>query len=213
MSYRVLIVEDHLAMREGLVSLVEFEDDLAVCDAVGSAEAAMPLIESMAPDVALVDLQLPGRTGIELVEWLRASGSPTRALVVSAHEEELYGLRAIGAGARGYLAKRNAALRLGTGVREIAEGGWCLSAWLRRQLLTEWLGVEELPSIPSDTADDEITVFERVGRSEDPAATAKTLDVTLDEIGALREALSVRLGFASGREYERAAQRWMSSLE
>ena len=108
-AIRTYLVEDHPVMREGYESLIALEPDLDLCGSSGSAEDALPEIQTLAPDVAVIDLQLPGVNGVELIKRIRSLELAVRLLVVSAHEEELYAERALRAGAQGYLMKRESA--------------------------------------------------------------------------------------------------------
>jgi two-component system NarL family response regulator len=102
---RILVVDDHPVVRAGLASMLSTIAGLAVCGAASSGEEALELIDAEQPDVLLLDLRMPGMTGIELLKAIRALPFPPRALVLTSYEsdEEIY--RAIEAGAHGYLLK------------------------------------------------------------------------------------------------------------
>jgi two-component system NarL family response regulator len=102
---RILVVDDHPVVRAGLASMLSTIAGLAVCGAASSGEEALELIDAEQPDVLLLDLRMPGMTGIELLKAIRAVPFPPRALVLTSYEsdEEIY--RAIEAGAHGYLLK------------------------------------------------------------------------------------------------------------
>jgi two-component system NarL family response regulator len=102
---RILLVDDHPVVRAGLASMLSTIAGLAVCGAASSGEEALELIDAEQPDVLLLDLRMPGMTGIELLKAIRAVPFPPKALVLTSYEsdEEIY--RAIEAGAHGYLLK------------------------------------------------------------------------------------------------------------
>ncbi len=102
---RILLVDDHPVVRAGLASMLSSIAGLAVCGAASSGEEALELINAEQPDVLLLDLRMPGMTGIELLKAIRALPFPPRAVVLTSYEsdEEIY--RAIEAGAHGYLLK------------------------------------------------------------------------------------------------------------
>ncbi len=102
---RILLVDDHPVVRAGLASMLSTIPGLAVCGAAASGEEALELIDAEQPDVLLLDLRMPGMTGIEILKLIRAVPFPPRTLVLTSYEsdEEIY--RAIEAGAHGYLLK------------------------------------------------------------------------------------------------------------
>lgn len=108
MPARVFIVEDHDIVRESYVMLFELEPSLEVCGAVASAEEALEQIEAAAPDLAIIDISLPGMSGLELVEILRASRPELRMLVVTGHDESRYAEASVRAGADGFIKKGSA---------------------------------------------------------------------------------------------------------
>ena len=105
---KILIVDDHPLMRKGLALSLSAEPDLDVCGQAASAEEALSALEDLEPDIAIVDISLPGMSGLELIKHMQALRPEVRTLVVSRHDEALYAERAIRAGARGYVMKLEA---------------------------------------------------------------------------------------------------------
>ncbi|MFP4622626.1 MAG: response regulator transcription factor [Gemmatimonadota bacterium] len=132
MPVRVYIVEDHPVMRETLQDYLALAPDLEICGMAESAEAASDALEAAAPDVVVVDLSLPGRTGLELVEEIQERWS-TPCLILSGHGERTYVARAFACGARGYVLKGDPR-DLPAAIREILDGEIHLSPKLRRKL-------------------------------------------------------------------------------
>lgn len=108
MAVRVFIVEDHDIVRESYVMLFELEPRLEVVGAVASAEEALEQIDAAAPDLVVIDISLPGMSGLELVERLRASHPELRLLVVTGHDESRYAQASARAGADGFVKKGSA---------------------------------------------------------------------------------------------------------
>ena len=132
MPVRVFIVEDHAVMRETLQDYLELQPDLEICGMAESAEAASEALEGATPDVVVVDLSLPGRSGLELVEEIQQRwGTP--CLILSGHGERTYVARALACGARGYVLKGNPR-DLPVAIREVLEGEIHLSSTLRQKL-------------------------------------------------------------------------------
>lgn len=124
---RVFIVEDHPIMRQALLALVNREDDLSVCGEAVTAEVALERIAAVAPDVALLDVSLPGMDGLELVALLTELHPTLYCMMLSGHGERTYVDRALACGARGYVLKSDV-VEIVDGVRAVAGGGTYLSA-------------------------------------------------------------------------------------
>lgn len=118
---RVYIVDDHPYVREMLSQYLEMEEDVAVCGSAEAAEAALDAIPTASPDLVLVDVSLPGLSGIELVERLRDCAPGTVCLMLSGHGERSHMRRAAEAGAKGYVLKGDTSELL-TAVRCVASG-------------------------------------------------------------------------------------------
>src|SRR5256886_8732277 len=119
-SLRMVVVDDHPLFRKGLEQLINNSGDgFVVCGEASNAAEAMAVIRKIKPDLAIVDLSLPGANGIELIKNIRAEFQKLPVLVLSMHDESLYALRALKAGAQGYVMKQEA---LGNGV-DASRGG------------------------------------------------------------------------------------------
>jgi len=131
---RILVVDDHPPLREEMSRLINFEADLGVSHEAGTAEQALELIDSAEIDLAIVDISLPGMSGIELVRNIRAKRRSLPILVLSMHEESHYGERAMRAGAMGYVSKSEASERVVPALRELLSGGTYVSEKLGARL-------------------------------------------------------------------------------
>ena len=119
---RILIVEDHPVVRDGIAGLIESEPDLEVCGEAECANEALDLIDRTCPDLALIDITLNESSGIDLIEQIRSRGNSMKLLVVSAHDESLYGDRASRAGANGFIGKCKAMTDLIDAIRSVLRG-------------------------------------------------------------------------------------------
>jgi len=124
---RVLLADDHSIVRDGLRRLIDGAGDMVVVAEAGDGREALHKANEFLPDVAVVDISMPGPDGLEVVERIHAAHPKTAILVLTMHEEEQYVVRALGAGAGGYITKRAAADQLLKGIRRVHEGGRYLS--------------------------------------------------------------------------------------
>ena len=119
---QVFLVDDHPLVREWLTNLINKRPDLRVCGEAGSAPEALRLIESLRPDVAIVDLTLASGSGMELIKDLQLNHPGVAVLVLTMHDESVYALRALRAGARGYIMKAEATQKVIQAIRTVLEG-------------------------------------------------------------------------------------------
>lgn len=120
---RVLVVDDHAVVRAGLKLLLDREDDIEVVGEAGSADEAVRAARQLEPDVVLLDVVMPGRSGIEAAPELLAAAPAARLLVLSMQDDPTYVREAFAAGAMGYVLKEAADAEVVTAVREVAAGG------------------------------------------------------------------------------------------
>jgi len=138
---RVVLVDDHPVVRSGIRHLLEKTSDIVVVGETGEGSEALRLIDELAPDVVLLDMEMPGRTGVEIARQLQAAGSPVRTLAISAYDDEHYIIALLASGAAGYLTKDEALEKIDEAVRGVARGeeGWLsrraaaqIAAWTRK---------------------------------------------------------------------------------
>jgi DNA-binding NarL/FixJ family response regulator len=119
---KVFIVEDHPVFREGLMQIINSEGDLTVCGEAGDAEHALEAIPSLKPDLVVVDITLPGKSGLELIKDLRARNGGLKLLVLSMHDEALYADRVLRAGGDGYIMKQEDPEEVVHAIRDVLGG-------------------------------------------------------------------------------------------
>jgi DNA-binding NarL/FixJ family response regulator len=131
---RIVMADDHAIVREGLKRIVSSIADMEVAGEAGNGTEVMQRVRELAFDVLLLDLSMPGRSGMELIKLIRAEKPQLRILVLSMHQELQYAVRAIKNGASGYLTKESAPDQLEQAIRKVASGGAFISAEVAEQL-------------------------------------------------------------------------------
>ena len=131
---RVVIADDHTIMRDGLKHLLGAAGDIEVAGEARDGFEALERVRKLQCDVLLMDMSMPGKSGIELIRQVRAEKPKLKILVLSMHEEQQYAVRAIRAGASGYLTKESASTQLVDALRKVAAGGAFISAEVAQQL-------------------------------------------------------------------------------
>jgi DNA-binding NarL/FixJ family response regulator len=207
---RVFLVDDHPLVRESLASLIQRQSDLTVCGEASDATSALAAIGSLDPDVAIVDLSLGGRPGLELVRDLKLLHPQVATLVLSMHDESLYAERVLRAGARGYIMKREATGLVVEAIRRVLEGRIYLS-----QRMATALAEKHVAGAPADAesvvgrlSDRELEVFRLLGQGLATRQIADALHVSAKTVQAFSARIKEKLGLASATELLREAIRW-----
>jgi DNA-binding NarL/FixJ family response regulator len=134
MRRRILLVDDHPVVRQGLAQLINQKPDLVVCGEAANVEEGLAAADAFQPDLAVVDLSLGGEDGVKLIELLKAQLPHVPVLVFSMHDEQIAAERALRAGARGYVMKQDALSHFFLAVQQVLGGKIYLSDEMRRQL-------------------------------------------------------------------------------
>jgi len=208
---KVYIVDDHPLMRKGLVMTIEKEMGFEVSGQNESAEGALSEIVNDVPDVAVVDISLPGMNGIELIKNLLHQLPDLKILVVSRHDEELYAERALRAGAKGYLMKLEAAETLITAIRQILKGGIYLSDKIGIKMLMKLTsGNTSKSDNPLDVLSDrELEVFELTGKGLSTRDIGGKLHISVKTVESHRANIKDKLHLETANELMRHAVRWV----
>ena len=208
---RVFIVDDHPLVRESLASLIARQDDLVVCGEAASASAALAAIGAAKPDVAIVDISMDGRSGLELIRDLKMMHPKLAILVLSMHDEQVYAERALRAGARGYLMKREATKKVIEAIRRVKDGRLVVSDRMA-STLTEKLVVgktpEDIPPV-ARLSDRELEVFRLLGQGRGTREVAERLSLSAKTVQAYCARIKDKLGLQSSTQLLREAVRWL----
>jgi DNA-binding NarL/FixJ family response regulator len=208
---RVLIVDDHPLMRKGLVLSMTGEPDVKVVAQASNAEEALDALHAEDPDMAIVDISLPGMSGLELIKHMLALRPLLKILVVSRHDESLYAERAIRAGARGYVMKLEAADVMIRAIRRVMNGGIYVSDEINERLLLGMAtGRDGLVKSPLEVLSDrELEVFELTGRGFGTREIAEKLHLSVKTVESYRARIKNKLNLGSAAELMQHAVQWV----
>ena len=177
----VLVADDHKLVREGLKQILAAAEDLRVAGEAASGDEALALARANDYDLALVDMSMPGVSGIELIRRLRLEKPALRILVLSMHGEQQYAARALKAGAAGYLTKDSASEQLVGAIRKVAAGGLYITAAAAESLVSETAaGGAAAPH--ASLSDREFEVFRLLAGGHGPTEIAERLHVSVKTV-------------------------------
>lgn len=202
---KVLIVDDHPILRHGIAQMVAREEDMQVSGEAGSVHEALAFIAVHPVDLAIVDLSLDDRSGMELLRTVSQRHPHVRCLVLSMHDENLHAERALRAGASGYVMKQEATRKIITALRRVRDGHVYLSDALGSQLL------QRLTAAPAATAntpaqqlgalsDREMEVLRLIGKGMKTGDIARTLNRSVHTIETHRANIKRKLALKSAGE-------------
>ena len=213
---RVLIVDDHPAVREALSIRISQAPDLEVCGQAEDTGDALRLVEKSKPDVAIVDISLKTGDGIDLIKRIKSRDQHVRMLVWSMYGENLYAERALRAGANGYITKEHATDRIVEAIREVLAGKVYLSPAMTDKLLHRSVGSgrkrQNQPTIEA-LSDRELEVFRLIGRGVKTAEIAAQLHLSVRTVWTYRDRIREKLSLSDGAELVRNATHWVLQNE
>ena len=209
----VLIVDDHPLVRRGLSALIGSEPGLAVVAEAGSCRAALEALDSVRPDLVIVDLALGAEDGLDLVKMIRLRHPETPVLVLSMYEESLYAERCLKAGAMGYVSKRQLDDELLAALRALIRGETYLTAELQRCLVAKYAAGQGpgSESVPDALSDRELQVFRLLGEGLGTREIAEHLHLSTKTIESHREHIKKKLGLKCSTELVRRAVQWVEA--
>ena len=205
----VLIVDDHPLLRDGLAKVINQQPDLAVCGEAADARAGLAAAAKLRPDVVIADVTMDEGNGLDLIKdlHLRQPGLPV--LVLSMHHENLYAERAVRAGARGYVMKREPVAAVLAALRKVLAGQMALSEEIVRRLLDAPARVRKSAAAsPAEVLSDrELEVFRLLGQGFGTRQIAEKLRLATSTVESYRAGIKQKLGLARATELvARAAQ-------
>jgi DNA-binding NarL/FixJ family response regulator len=208
---RILVVDDHPILREGLRGLIDQQPDLVVCGEAGTVESAMRLVRDTAPDGMIVDISLAKESGLDLIQQAREQLPTLAILVLSMHDEMIYAERALRSGAGGYIMKQEATAQVITALRCVLENRMFVSPAVTERLLNTL--ARPSSSRPNYSVDRltnrELEVFRLIGTGVTSAEIANNLHISRKTVETHRTRIKEKLGAATAAELVIQAATWL----
>lgn len=207
---RILLVDDHPLVRRALKQALEREDDLAVCGEAEDREEALAVLVASSPNMAIVDLSLKNSDGLELIKDIREKHPEVLTLVLSMHNESVHAVRAIRAGANGYISKQEAPNKVMHAVRKVLGGEiyWPEKAAAETVNRLAGQGFIQNGEIAARLSERELQVFELIGVGSTPAQIAAIMDVQVSTVDTYRSRIKEKLNLKGATELRHEAIRW-----
>lgn len=216
---KIFIVDDHPVFRKGLAQLIDEEEDLKVVGEAESVGDAIDLMEKSLPDLAIVDITLKDRSGMDLIEYLREHHPSLPILVISMHDESIYAERVLRAGALGYITKQELSSDVVSAVRQVLWGKRYLSAKMVDALLGKMMtaggsgGTGESDTAVDILSNRELEVFQLIGQGFKRGEIASMLSLSVKTIGTHHESIKKKMHLKSATELMKHAVTWVQTHE
>jgi len=202
---RVLLADDHSIVRAGLRRILEECGDIEVVAEAADGQEAIRLVNESLPDVAVIDISMPGFDGLEVISQLRAYHPKLPVLILTMHEEDQYVVRAIKAGAKGYLTKRSAPELLVKAIRRLYAGGRYLTEAAAEVLARRLSGSTDSPSLLDSLSTREIQVLRHLALGKTVREIAEAYHLSIRTVGTYRYRLLKKLNLRNNAELSRFA--------
>jgi DNA-binding NarL/FixJ family response regulator len=203
---RVLIADDHGIVRSGLAMLIDRQADMRVVGEASDGIAAVDVALAERPDVAVLDVSMPGLTGLQAARQVHSHDDGIALLMLSMHEDERYFFDALDAGALGYVPKRAADSDLIDAIRAVADGRTFLSSTTQQALLRRWLE-EDPASRREELTARELEVVKLIAEARTNRQIAEALKVSEKTVESHRGNVLAKLGMRDRVELARYAIR------
>jgi DNA-binding NarL/FixJ family response regulator len=211
---RVLLVDDHPIVRQGLALLIDREADLSVCGEAEGAHSAFHAIATLRPDIVVLDISLSGPDGLDVLKEIRMKTTNLPVLILSMHDESIYAERAMRAGANGYIMKQEATEKVLVAIRRILQGDVYLSDRLTTTMLQQYVrGASTAKRSPLvNLTDRELEVFRLIGEGHGTRQIADELHLSVKTIESYQAHIKEKLALRNARELVQHAIEWTVNL-
>jgi DNA-binding NarL/FixJ family response regulator len=206
---RILLVEDHPVARQGLAELINGQKDLTVCGEAESLPQALDQIAKRDPALVVLDITLKGSNGVEVLKHIKTGYPKLKVLMLSMHDEGLYALRAIRAGASGYIMKHEATDRILAAIRRVLNGDIYLSDRMEKRTLQQLARTADYAGSPLEILSDrELEVFNMIGQGKGTRQIAEDLHLSIKTVESHRAHIKEKLHLSNATELVQHAIQW-----
>lgn len=202
----ILLADDHAIVRDGLRQIIADTDDLSVAGEAVNGSEVIARVRERNWDVLLLDISMPGKNGLELIKQIKIERPKMPILILSMHDEEQYALRALRAGAAGYLTKDSDARQLLAVIRKVAGGGVYLSPAMAERMARELMPATEAPP-HTLLSDREYQIFELIVRGDSLTSIAERLCLSIKTVSTHKSNLLQKMNMSNQAELIRYAIR------
>ena len=196
---QILIVDDHAVVRMGLSKIIEFDNNLIVAAQAGSAEESVNLVMSGKFDVIILDISLPGRSGLDIIKDLKAMQPRAKIIILSMYKESQFALRSFKAGASGYLTKEMAPDQIVNAIYKVVAGGKYISPEFASILLDELID-PALPLPHELLSDRELEVMRLIAAGKSLTVIAAALSLSDRTVSTYRTRILEKMNFKNNAE-------------
>ena len=196
---KILIADDHFLIREGLKKILKTEPDLEIAGEASNAQEIMQLVRSLAIDVLVLDISLPGKSGLDVLADVRIEKPKLPVLILSMHSEDRFAVRTIKSGAAGYLTKGSAADELVNAIRKVSRGEKYISESLAQRLAKN---VESAPKkLPHEALSErEFQIFHLLAVGKNLSEIAEVLSIAHSTVQTYRQRIFEKMGLKSNAQ-------------
>ncbi len=201
-KYKIMLVDDHPILRQGLALMINEEKELIVCGQFEEASKALDAINALKPDAAIVDISLKGSSGIELLKNIKVQFPKLLVLVLSMHDESLYAERALRAGASGFIMKQEATDQVLVALRKVLNGEIYLSEKMSSKLMHQLVSgkTTDAGSLMERLSDRELEIFGLIGEGRGTRQIAEQLHLSVKTIESHRAHIKEKLNLKNATE-------------
>lgn len=208
---RILIVDDHPLIREGFANMIKRQRDMVRCGEAGTVAETFKAVETLHPDLVLLDLWLGGADGLDLVKSLKSQFPDLRILVISFSDEAIYAERALRAGARGYVMKSQPSKEVLTAIRTVLANELYVSATIAHSMLSKSVGQSRgnRDNASDILTDREMQILQLLGSGQSTRKIAEGLNLSFKTIETHRDNIKRKLGLQDAVELVHYATTWI----
>ncbi len=212
---RVFIVDDHPLLRKGLGELINQQLDMTICGEAEDAPEALKAVCQIRPDLVIVDISLKSQNGIELIKNIKAVNPSIQILVLSMHDESIYALRVLKAGAKAYVMKQEVVDKVMEAIRRIRAGKVFVSERVAAQMLSQVVdGNDPSRNSPVDSLSDrELEIVTMIGNGTATREIAKRLSISIKTVESHRAHIKDKLSLTNATQLVQWCVRWVEETK